>query len=90
MADDARRSAADRLSRPGGAAPRGIRAFGTLVRVGLRRDAQRAVKLAKDIMWSRRAQRELLRKLRDLGVPLVSINPAGPDLPGIPSDEEKQ
>src|SRR5690349_16385728 len=43
-----------------------MRAFGTLVRVGLRRDAQRAVKLAKDIMWSRRAQRELLRKLRDL------------------------
>ena len=34
--------------------------------MGLRRDAQRAVKLAKDIMWSRRAQRELLRKLRDL------------------------
>ncbi len=34
--------------------------------MGLRRDAQRAVKLAKDIVWSRRAQRELLRKLRDL------------------------
>ncbi|HEU0182713.1 MAG TPA: hypothetical protein VFR16_11035 [Agromyces mariniharenae] len=34
--------------------------------MGLRRDAQRAVKLAKDIMWSRRAQRELLRKLREL------------------------
>ena len=31
----------------------------------MRRDAQRAVKLAKDIMWSRRAQRELLRKLAD-------------------------
>jgi hypothetical protein len=31
----------------------------------VRRDAQRAVKLAKDIMWSRRAQRELLRKLAD-------------------------
>jgi hypothetical protein len=32
----------------------------------LRRDAQRAVKLAKDIMWSRRAQRELLKKLSNL------------------------
>jgi hypothetical protein len=32
----------------------------------LRRDAQRAVKLAKDIMWSRRAQRELLKKVDDL------------------------
>jgi hypothetical protein len=32
----------------------------------------------------------LLRKLRDLGVPLVSINRAGPDRPGISSDEEKQ
>ncbi|WP_448005222.1 CDP-glycerol glycerophosphotransferase family protein [Agromyces bauzanensis] len=31
--------------------------------MGLRRDAQRAVKLAKDIMWSRRAQRELLARL---------------------------
>lgn len=31
----------------------------------MRRDAQRAVKLAKDIMWSRRAQRELLKKLAD-------------------------
>lgn len=29
----------------------------------MRRDAQRAVKLAKDIMWSRRAQRELLARL---------------------------
>jgi len=34
--------------------------------VGLRRDAQAAIKLAKDIMWSRRAQRELLAKLRAL------------------------
>ncbi|KRE24938.1 hypothetical protein [Agromyces sp. Soil535] len=33
--------------------------------MGLRRDAQRAVKLARDIMWSRRAQRELLKKLAD-------------------------
>ncbi|WP_130352463.1 CDP-glycerol glycerophosphotransferase family protein [Agromyces ramosus] len=33
--------------------------------MGVRRDAQRAVKLARDIMWSRRAQRELLRKLAD-------------------------
>lgn len=32
----------------------------------------------------------LLRKLRDLGAPLVSINPAGPDLPGILPTEEKQ
>jgi len=31
----------------------------------VRRDAQRAVKLAKDIMWSRRAQRELLKRLAD-------------------------
>ena len=31
----------------------------------MRRDAQRAVKLAKDIMWSRRAQRELLKRLAD-------------------------
>ena len=31
----------------------------------------------------------LLRKLRDLGAPLVSINPAGPDLPGISPREEK-
>ncbi|WP_136707948.1 CDP-glycerol glycerophosphotransferase family protein [Agromyces sp. H66] len=31
--------------------------------MGLRRDAQRAVKLARDIMWSRRAQRELLSRL---------------------------
>ena len=34
--------------------------------MGLRRDAQAAIKLAKDIMWSRRAQRELLAKLRAL------------------------
>lgn len=27
----------------------------------------------------------LLRKLRDLGAPLISINPVGPDLPGISS-----
>jgi len=32
----------------------------------------------------------LLRKLRDLGVPLISINPAGPDLPGISSKEENR
>jgi hypothetical protein len=32
----------------------------------------------------------LLRKLRDLGVSLVSINPAGSDLPGISPNEEKQ
>jgi len=32
----------------------------------------------------------LLRKLRDLGVSLISINPAGPDLPGISSKEEKK
>jgi hypothetical protein len=32
----------------------------------VRRDAQRAIKLAKDIMWSRRAQRQLLKKLADL------------------------
>ena len=32
----------------------------------------------------------LLRKLRDLGAPLVSINPAGPDLPDISSKEEKK
>jgi hypothetical protein len=32
----------------------------------------------------------LLRKLRDLGVPLVSINPAGSHLPGISSREEKE
>jgi hypothetical protein len=32
----------------------------------------------------------LLRTLRDLGVPLISINPAGPDLPGISPNEEKQ
>jgi hypothetical protein len=31
--------------------------------VGIRRDAQRAIKLARDIMWSRRAQRELLARL---------------------------
>lgn len=31
----------------------------------------------------------LLRKLRDLGVPLISINPARSDLPGIASREEK-
>lgn len=30
----------------------------------------------------------LLRKLRDLGVTLVSINPAGPGQPGNPSKEE--
>jgi hypothetical protein len=30
----------------------------------------------------------LLRKLRDLGVPLVSINPAGSDLPGNAPKEE--
>lgn len=33
--------------------------------MGFRRDAQRALKLAKDIMWSRRAQRELLARLAD-------------------------
>ena len=33
--------------------------------VGLRKDARRAVKLAKDIMWSRRAQRALGVKLAD-------------------------
>jgi CDP-Glycerol:Poly(glycerophosphate) glycerophosphotransferase len=33
--------------------------------MGLRRDAGRAVKLAKDIMWSRRAQRELLVRLAE-------------------------
>jgi hypothetical protein len=32
----------------------------------------------------------LLRKLRDLGAPLVSINPAGPDLPGNASKEENR
>lgn len=31
----------------------------------------------------------LLRKLRDLGVPLLSINPAGSELPGNSSKEEK-
>ena len=31
----------------------------------------------------------LLRKLRDLGVPLISINPAGPGQPGNSSKEEK-
>ena len=30
----------------------------------------------------------LLRKLRDVGVPLVSINPAGSGQTGIPSSEE--
>jgi hypothetical protein len=30
----------------------------------------------------------LLRTLRDLGAPLVSINPAGPDLPGISPSKE--
>jgi hypothetical protein len=30
----------------------------------------------------------LLRKLRDLGAPLVSINPTGPDWPGISPREE--
>jgi hypothetical protein len=33
--------------------------------VGLRNDTRRAVKLAKDIMWSRRAQRELVTKLAE-------------------------
>ncbi|MDQ0892796.1 hypothetical protein [Agromyces ramosus] len=33
--------------------------------MGLRKDARRAVKLAKDIMWSRRAQRALLVKLAE-------------------------
>ncbi|MFF2494863.1 CDP-glycerol glycerophosphotransferase family protein [Agromyces sp. NPDC058064] len=33
--------------------------------MGLRKDARRAVKLAKDIMWSRRAQRALRAKLAD-------------------------
>jgi hypothetical protein len=33
--------------------------------MGLLRDAQRAVKLARDIFWSRRAQRELLARLAD-------------------------
>ncbi|MGI9823894.1 CDP-glycerol glycerophosphotransferase family protein [Agromyces sp. Marseille-Q5079] len=33
--------------------------------MGLRRDARRAVKLAKEIMWSRRAQRALVAKLAD-------------------------
>jgi hypothetical protein len=33
--------------------------------VGLRRDARRAVKLAKEIMWSRRAQRALVSKLAE-------------------------
>jgi hypothetical protein len=32
----------------------------------------------------------LLRKLRDLGAPLITINPAGPDLPGIASKAEKK
>jgi hypothetical protein len=32
----------------------------------------------------------LLRKLRDLGVPLVSINPAGPEQPGESSKEENR
>jgi hypothetical protein len=32
----------------------------------------------------------LLRKLRDLGAPLVSINPTRFDLPGIASREEKE
>lgn len=32
----------------------------------------------------------LLRKLRDLGVPLLSINPARSDLPGTSSREEKE
>ncbi len=31
----------------------------------------------------------LLRKLRDLGAPLISINPAGSALPGKTSKEEK-
>lgn len=31
----------------------------------------------------------LLRKLRDLGAPLLSINPARPDLPGTQPTEEK-
>jgi len=31
----------------------------------------------------------LLRKLRDLGVRLISINPAGPGQPGNSSQEEK-
>ena len=33
--------------------------------MGLRNDTRRAVKLAKDIMWSRRAQRELVTKLAE-------------------------
>lgn len=32
----------------------------------------------------------LLRKLRDAGVPLVSINPAGSGQTGIPSSEENR
>ena len=32
----------------------------------------------------------LLRKLRDVGVPLVSINPAGSGQTGIPSSEENR
>jgi hypothetical protein len=32
----------------------------------------------------------LLRKLRDLGAPLVSINPAGSDAPGISPGEEER
>lgn len=32
----------------------------------------------------------LRRKLRDLGAPLISINPAGIDLPGNSSKEEKK
>jgi hypothetical protein len=32
----------------------------------------------------------LLRKLRDLGAPLVSINPAGSDVPGISPGEEEE
>jgi hypothetical protein len=39
--------------------------------VGLRKDARRAVKLAKDIMWSRRAQ-------RSLGVKLAEQEPLSP------------
>jgi hypothetical protein len=32
----------------------------------------------------------LLRKLRDLGVPILSINPAGPERPGNSSKEENR
>ena len=74
VAHDARGSAADRLSgndrlsvglddRRRGIRPAHPRYPWT---VGLRRDAGRAVKLAKDIMWSRRTQRELLARLTDL------------------------